>query len=217
MKSSKEWLVPLTGIVFVVVAIVAFAIGGEPPEAKEGGREIIEHYSYNKDSIQIGAALATIAAAVFVFFFGYVRKVLRAAEGEGGMLSAVALVGAAIAATGIAIDAMIGFALAEAADDIDPVAAQAVEAIWDNDFFPRALGTVVVLLATGISVVRHGALPKWLGWVAVALGVLMLTPIGFFALPLGALWIVGVSILLALRARVAPSAPAPTNAAAVTG
>jgi hypothetical protein len=211
MKTSKEWLVPLTGVLFMVVAIVAFAVGGEPPEAKEGGQKIIDHYVDNKDSIQISSLLVGIAGVLLVFFFGYLRKVLHAAEGEGGMLSVVALVGAAIVATGVAIDATLAFALSEAADDIDPAAAQAIEAIWDNDFLPLMVGTTVILFATGISVVRYGALPKWLGWVAIVLGVVGMTPIGFAAfLGLG-VWILIVSVLLSLRARggsAAPAAPA---------
>jgi hypothetical protein len=211
MKTSKEWLVPLIGVLFIVVAIVAFAIGGEPPEAKEGGQKIIDHYVDNKDSIQISSLLVGIAAVLLVFFFGYLRKVLHAAEGERGMLSILVLVGAAIVATGIAIDATLAFALSEAADDIDPAAAQAIEAIWDNDFLPLMVGTTVILFATGISVVMYGALPKWLGWVAIVLGVVGMTPIGFAAfLGLG-IWILIVSVMLALRARggsAAPAAPA---------
>jgi hypothetical protein len=211
MKRSKEWLVPLIGVLFIVVAVVAFAIGGEPPEAKEGGQKIIDHYVDNKDSIQISSLLVGIAAVLLVFFFGYLRKVLHAAEGERGMLSILVLVGAAIVATGIAIDATLAFALSEAADDIDPAAAQAIEAIWDNDFLPLMVGTTVILFATGISVVRHGALPKWLGWVAILLGVVGVTPIGFAAfLGLG-IWILIVSVILSLRARgtsAAPAAPA---------
>jgi hypothetical protein len=212
MKTSKEWLVPLIGVLFIVVAIVAFAIGGEPPEAKEGGQKIIDHYVDNKDSIQISSLLVGIAAVLLVFFFGYLRKVLHAAEGERGMLSILVLVGAAIVATGIAIDATLAFALSEAADDIDPTAAQAIEAIWDNDFLPMMVGTTVILFATGISVVRHGALPKWLGWVAILLGVVGVTPIGFAAfLGLG-VWIVIVSVILSLRLR-RPSAAPPAPAA----
>jgi hypothetical protein len=127
------------------------------------------------------------------------------------MLSVLVLVGVAIVTTGIAIDATLAFALAEAADDIDPTAAQAIEAIWDNDFLPVAVGSTVVLFATGISIVKHGALPKWLGWVAILLGVVGLTPVGFAAfLGLG-VWILIVSVLLSLRARggaAAPAAPA---------
>ncbi len=203
MKNDREWLVPLTGVVFIVVVIVAFALGGQPPEAKEGGQKIIDHYVDNKDSIQISAALASLAGALLIFFFGYLRKVLRAAEGENGMLSLIAFVGSAIVATGIAIDSTIAFALAEAAKDIEPAAAQAVEAIWDNDFLPLALGTTVMMFATGISVVRHGALPKWLGWIAIVLGVISVTPVGFAGFMGSGIWILIASVMLSMRARAA--------------
>ena len=36
---------------------------------------------------------------------------------------------------------------------------------------PIAIGIVVLLLSSGLSIVRYGALPKWLGWVAIVLAV----------------------------------------------
>lgn len=207
MRDRNEWLIPLTGVAFIVVAIASFAIAGEPVEAKDGAQKVVDHYVDNKDSIQIGSAGATLASVLLVFFFGYLRKVLHAAEGENGMLSVVALVGAGIAATGIAIDSTIMFALADAGDDIDPVAAQALQAFWDNDFLPIALGTSVVLWATGLSIVRHGALPKWLGWIAIVLGVLSVTPVGFVSFIGLAIWILIVSVMLTLRARAAQTPP----------
>ena len=120
MKDRNEWLIPLTGVVFLVLAIVTIAIGGEPPEAKEGAQKVVKHYVDNKDEIQISALLSTLAGVALIFFFGYLRKVLRAAEGENGMLSLVAFVGGAILATGIAIDSMIAFALAEQAETSNP-------------------------------------------------------------------------------------------------
>ena len=211
MNKSSEWLVPLTGVAFVVLVIVSLIIGGEPPSADEPAQEIVDHYIDNKSSIQIGAFLGAVAGTLLVFFFGHVRKVLRAAEGEGGMLSLVALVGAAIVALGAAIDGTISFAIAEAADDIEPASVQTLQALWDNDFLPFALGSQVLWFAAGISIVRHGSLPKWLGWVAIVFGVASLTPIGFFAFVAGAVWILVVSILLSQRARggsAAPAAPA---------
>jgi hypothetical protein len=138
-----------------------------------------------------------------IFFGGYLRKVLSAAEGEGGVLSAVSLVGVAIVAVGGAIDLTISIALAETVDDIEPTSVETLQALWDNDFVPIAMGIVVFLFATGISVVRHGALPRWLGWVAIVLGVIGLTPIGFAAFLGTAIWIVVVSVMLAVRARTA--------------
>lgn len=203
MNANREWLAPLTGVVFVVLAIIAFAIGGEPPGADDPPEEIVQHYVDNDSSVMFGAALATLAATFMVFFFGYLRKVLRTAEGVGGMLSLVAFAGAVVFALGIAIDSTISFALAETAEDIDPTAVQGLQALWDNDFLPLALGLQVLWFATGLSVILHGALPKWLGWVAIVLGVIAVTPIGFLAGLLGAIWILIVSVMLTQRARAA--------------
>ncbi len=212
MNDNKMWLVPLTGVAFIVIAILSFVISGEPPDVKDNTpQEIVDHYVDNKDSVMIGAAVATFAGAVLVFFFGYVRKILRAAEGENGMLSLVAFAGAVIGATGIAIDSMISFVLAEAADDIDPIAVQSLQALWDNDFLPIALGITLMLSASGLSIVRHGALPKWLGWIAIVLAVVSVTPVGFVAFPGMALWILIVSVMLTLRARAQAPPPGQTS------
>ncbi len=90
---------------------------------------------------------------------------------------------------------------ARRADDIDPVAVQSLQALWDNDFVPLMLGVLMFLWATGLAAIRTGALPKWLGWVMVALGVLGLTPIGFVAAIGAAILVLVISILLSVRAR----------------
>jgi hypothetical protein len=209
MNRNREWLAPLTGVVAVVIAIIGFAIRGEPPSADDPVEEIVQHYVDNDGSTMFGAALATLAATFLVFFFGYLRKVLRAAEGEGGVLSLVAFAGAVVFAIGIAIDSTISFALAETAEDIEPASVQTLQALWDNDFLPLALGTQILWFATGLSVVLHGALPKWLGWVAIVLGIVAITPIGFVAALVGGLWILIVSVMLTMQAResVTPTAP----------
>ena len=78
---------------------------------------------------------------------------------------------------------------------------QALQALWDNDFVPLALGSLVFLISAGLSIVRHGVLPKWLGWVALVLAVIGFTPIGFVAFVGAGLWIAVVSVILAVRAR----------------
>jgi hypothetical protein len=214
MNDRKEWLVPLTGVAFVLILIASFALGGEPPEASDGAEEVVEFYDDNKGQVQGGAGLSVIAGTLLIFFAGYLRKVLHAAEGEGHMLSLVAFVGGAIVATGLAIDAMLFYAMAEAAEDVDPGAVLSLQALWDNDFFPLALGIQVLLLASGISIVRHGALPLWLGWAAIAFGVIAVTPIGFVSFPAAGIWVLIVSIMLAMRARGGSAPPEPAAPAA---
>lgn len=204
MGDGKGWLAPLTGLVFVVVVIVAFMVSGEPPDVTEDSvREVVDFYVDNKDEQMIGAALAAIAGTLFVFFGGVLRRALRAAEGEGGILSAVSFAGAIIFAIGIAIDGTITFALAETADDIRPAAVEALSALWSNDFLPFAMGLQIFLLATGISIVRHGALPRWLGWIAIVLAVVAVTPAGFVSFLGAGVLVAVISVMLTMRARAA--------------
>jgi hypothetical protein len=205
MTRSREWLVPLTGVGFVLLGIVSFIVGGEPKSADEPVREIVDYYVDNKDSIQVAAFIGVAATLLLVFFGAYLRGVLRAAAPEGEILSLVSFLGLVVVAVGFAIDTTILIALSEAADDIDPVAVQSLQALWDNDFVPLVLGVLMFLWATGLAVIRTGALPKWLGWVMVVLGVVALTPIGFVAAIGAAILVLVLSILLSVRARSAPA------------
>jgi hypothetical protein len=208
MNGSRSWLVPLTGAGFIVVAIIGFIVGGEPKDASHPATEIADWYIDNKDSVEIGAFIGVAAAVLLVFFGAYLRNVLRAAAGGTDMLSLVSFIGVVVVAVGFAIDTTILIALAERADDIDPIAVQSLQALWDNDFVPIALGILLFLWATGISVVRSGALPKWIGWIMILLGIVALTPLGFASFIGTAVLILVISILLAVRARSAATAGA---------
>jgi hypothetical protein len=197
---SRSWA-PLTGLAFLVFVIIAAIVAGEPPDADSPVEEIVDHYVDNEGSVIVGAALSAVAALFLVFFGGYLRAVLREAEGPGGVLSPLVLAGTVIIAVGGTIDATISIALAGAVEDIEPSAVQALQALWDNDFLPILLGTQVFVISTGLSIVRHGALPKWLGWVLLVIAVLGFTPIGFIALFGAALWVGVVSVMLAARGR----------------
>jgi hypothetical protein len=205
----SERLVPLTGVLFLVLLIASFAIGGEPPEASEDVGEIVDHYVDNKDSIIIGAIGSGLAAVALVFFGGYLSRTLSDAQGGRGFLPSVVLAGTAIIAVGAGIDGTISFALAEAVEDIDPAAVQALQALWDNDFLPIMIGILVFLLSAGLAIIQSGALPRWLGWVALVLVVLGATPIGFVAFVGSAIWILIVSIMLSVRAGRAQPAQTP--------
>lgn len=218
----RDWWAPLTGVAFVVLLIISFAIGGEPPDANEGAREIVSHYEDNKGAIQIGGALSVLAASLFVWFGATLRDALRGPGGDDGIAPAVLFAGTIITAVGAAIDAMIAFAIAEAADDVDGNALVSLQALWDNDFFPLSLGISTFLVASGLAIMRRpGVLPQWMGWIALALGVLGFTPIGWIAFMAGGIWTIAVSIMLALRNRkagaaappapVAPEAPQPVG------
>jgi hypothetical protein len=202
-RTSSDWLGPATGIVFVVLLAITLILAGEGVDPADGAEEVLSYYSDNEDQVLISGFLGGLAAVFFLFFAGWLRKVLREAEGPGGALSAVSFAGAIIFAVGGAVASTLSIALAESFDDIDPTAFEAVNAIAYNWFIPFAVGFSTFLLATGISAVRHGALPSWLGWSAIVLGVATYTPAGFFAFVLGLVWVLVASVLLTMRARAA--------------
>ena len=72
------------------------------------------------------------------------------------------------------------------------------------------------MLAAGLSIVRHGALPQWLGWVAILLAVIGMTPVGFVGFLGSAVWVLIVSVMLSMRARSA-QAPPPAGQTTMTG
>jgi hypothetical protein len=219
MNPSREWIAPLTGVAFVVVGIIGFIVGGEPKDADRPAQEIVQWYVDNKDSAQAGAVIGAAAGLLLIFFGAYLRSVLQAAAGVGSILPIVSFIGLVIVALGFAIDGTILFANAEAADQdsVDPVAVQALQALWDNDFIPILLGAAAFLWATGIAIIRTAVFPVWLGWLMIVLGVISFTPIGFVSAIGAALIVLALSIVLTLRARAAamPPVPPPPPAPAV--
>ena len=151
-RTDRAWLIPLTGVAFVVLVIVGFMVGGEPPSIgdDDSAAEITEFYKDNKNSVMFGSGLAVVATTLFVFFGAYLRRVLSAVEGENGMLPAIAFAGTVVFALGVAIDGTISFALAESADDISPQAVESLSALWNSDFLPLALGLQLLFIATGL-------------------------------------------------------------------
>jgi hypothetical protein len=171
-------------VIFAALFVVVLILLGQGEDAtKKTAQEVADHYQGRETRDGIAVVLIGFAAAFILYFGGWLRRVLRDAEGPDGILSAVAFGALVVFASGITIAASIHLALVDLADDIDPVALQAINGI-DYDmffFFPVGLGTVI--LATGISALRHGALPKWFAWVSVVVGVLSFTPalfLGFF-------------------------------------
>jgi hypothetical protein len=207
-RASREWLVPLlTGLGFVVLLIVSFIIVGEPKDADNPPSEVAQWYQDNKDAAMIGAFISVVAAVPLIFFGAYLRKVLAPA---GEMLSLLPLIGTTIVGLGAAIDNMLLFAAAEAADTIPAEEVHVIQAIWDNDFLPFFLGIMVFNWSVGIAVLRSGALPKWMGWLAIVGGVVSLAgPIGFAGAFVALLWVIIASIMLSMRARSGPAQPAP--------
>ena len=210
-RKGIERFAPLAGVLFLLMVIVAIVVTGEePPGTDESAAEIAEFYKDNDSKMMISAALEAWAAVVLVWFGGSVRERIASVAPGGGRLAAIAFAGSIIAAVGLATDGALQFAAADAADDIAPEGIQTINAIWSSFFFPMIVGVALLTLASGLAAIRHGAFNKVLGWIAIVIGVISLTPVGFVGAIAAVLWIGAMGIVL-FRSQDAdgPGAPPP--------
>lgn len=207
MQTNKWWL-PLLGLAFAAALAVCFAFGGEPPEAaNHSAASIVRFYTDNEKNLQKSFFVGAFAAVLFVYFWSYIRSRLERAAGETGFLTRVLSAGVILFVAGAAIDTTLQVAMLEAAGKVPPGAILTLQAFWDNDFVPMAVGIELIASSVALSTLLHGGLPKWLGWLMAIIAVLGLTPWGFFALIGTGLWIVIASIALTIDERkVTPTA-----------
>ena len=212
-RSRLERLAPLTGMLAVALIVAAFVVfPDEVPETDKSVAEIAKFWRDHDDEASISAVLLALSAIPMTWFAGSVRRVLDRAEGGRGRLAAIAFAGLVIYSVGALVGGALQFAAGESADQISPAAIETLNAITVNFWFPYIAGIAIFMLATGVASLRHRALHPALGWTALALGILGITPLGFFAFLASGLWILAASVVLYLRddadAPAAPAAPA---------
>jgi hypothetical protein len=147
----------------------------------------------------MGAAfILSIGAALLIFFSGTLRGALALAPARG-RLASVAFGGGIASAAGFFVAGTVHLALADSGKRGTPAVAQTLAYLDDNTYLAFGAGIGVMALAGGISIVRTRVVPLWLGIVGIVGGVATFTPLGFFGFLLSALWIVMMSVALAVR------------------
>jgi hypothetical protein len=199
---------PLSGVLFIVLGIASFAVfGDDPPGTDKPIVEVVKFWRDTGDELFVAVILQGLAAISLVFFGGSLYKALRPAEGDIPRLALIAFAGPLIVAIGFMVDASVILTLADGRDDLSPAAIQALSSFYGNDFVPMAAGFGTLALSAGLLVTRSGVLPKWLGWIALLLFIVGLTPIGFAAFVGMSLWVAVVSVILFMRGgKAAPAA-----------
>jgi hypothetical protein len=211
MRQASTWerLAPLTGLIFVAIAVTTFAVGGSTPGDHDSAAKVAAFYGKHHDKHMALSFLLALSIPFLLFFVSCLRYELRRAGGTGQLANG-AFGGGVLAAAGFAILATVHYALADAGDSVNTLGTTQVLNVLDNtDFIPVAAGVGMLVLAAGLSAVRHGGLPRWMGWIAVVLGILSFTPAGFFAFLASGIWIAIASIVLTqARGSAAPAAAA---------
>jgi hypothetical protein len=209
MRSQR--LAPLSGIVFVALVAIGFIpVGGSTPDSSDSPSKITSFYvdHHNKEFVAVVlVALGTLFLAIFV---ASLRDRLRSGGAE--TWANLVLVGGAAAVAGFLFAVAVHAALADGGDHhFSADAMVAINGLDSNSFFAFSLPLAVMVLGAGGAALQTGALPRWLGWAALVLGIVSFTPVGFFAFGLIGIWIIVAGIVMAGSAEAAPG-PAPAAA-----
>jgi hypothetical protein len=211
-RTSWERLAALAGVAFVVLYVAAFGLG---IEVGASDQEILDYYadSGNRAKEVVAFFLIAAAALAFLVFASSLRNAIARAERETGMLAALVLAGgtasAVLVLAGNAVSRATAFAAMSDEFELDPNLRRLAEDAGFLLFVSGALAAIVLVVAVSLAALRHGVLPRWLGWTGFPAAALLTLAIAFIGFLVLALWVLAVSAALASR-RV-PTTAAPTG------
>ena len=198
---TSHRLAPLSGIVFVVALILGFfVISSGGPQVTDSAQTIASYYTNHHQKAELAVGVIAVGLVFLAVFIAFLYGHLRAAETSGNLWSTVMLIGGIAGVATFFVAGGVHVAIADGGTHRFGLDAMVALNALDNDIlisFVFALG--LMLLGVAGATITTGALPKWLGWAALVLGILCFTPVWWGGAALALVWIVIVSITLSQR------------------
>jgi hypothetical protein len=187
------------GVLFVVLLLIGFLITSNTPDVTDTAQKVQSYYVAHRGRTGAGAYLIGLSIFFGLFWFGSFRGFLRRSP-AAERLAAVFLAGGVLFAVSGALVAGTLFALTDSPRHLDPSAAQALN-VLQNDLEAAAFqaGMAVMWVAAGLAIERSRLLPRWLGWTAIVIGIVALTPVGWLTVFALMVWTLVVSVLVYMR------------------
>ena len=197
----------MSGLASVILLVIAFVgLSQSTPETSESGAAIKQFYVDHGSRQQLAAWVVALAVPLLIIFASAVRaKLVESTGGTSTIWHNIFLGGALIAAAGFFFAVCVTFALSEAPEDLSGSTMQTLTAIDSEAWvgFTGGIGIMLLGAAGAMLPARSGV--RWLGWIALVLGVLIFTPVGFFAFLGSGLWIALASVALTMQERAQPT------------
>jgi hypothetical protein len=181
-SAGWERFAPLLGVPAVVLWVIGLLVLGDI-QNKDKGAELLAYYQGHDDRLLLGFVLWALGTILFFWFLGSLRRILLAAEGGDGRLSALAYGGGVAFAVCLMLQPAADAAAAISQDDLDASASRAIHTMGDAFFLGAEYLLPILLFATALVVFRTRVFPSWFAWVTAIVGVdLLIGPIGWAAL-----------------------------------
>jgi hypothetical protein len=212
-STSRTW--GLAGIVAAVAALAgmvasAGVTSGAQPEDFRDPAVLLPRLVEGRTWVLVFQAAMTVAALALVVFAAGLRRHLSEQEPAGSLTPTVAAGGLGLVAALCLVGAGLGTELWWALGHPDEAGPASVASMVDLVATLSWVwaGAGLAAAAVAVAALRHGALPRWMGWVSVAGAVvtlgISLVPLQYLSGVFGALWLLAVAIgVSARRGRVA--------------
>ena len=197
------WVLALVGVVLWTIAL---HIVSSAPDTESSDATIRAYYDAHETRQIVGMLVFLAGALCVLCFLGALHDLLSEIEGRPAPTSSLAF-GAGLVSVGFWVLAIAVFTLpAFAAHDyhlaqIDP---NSIRLMGEFGYLCVVLAGTVSALSVwcaSAEILRSRVLPRWFGWLGVALGALLLTSVVFVSAFLFWAWMAIAAIVMALRQR----------------
>ena len=177
--SSSRWerFAPLTGVVFFVLLAITLALSNDTPDTDSSTADTVSYWSAHDSRLIASAILGTFAVIFFIWFGGKPPKRADASRGRRRAPVHARIRRNAHDRHHRSDRQCPQFTAADTVNDVPATVTQTLSVLNEDFFFPFLAGIAVFMFATGICVLRHGGLPRWLAWAAIVIGVVTVTPL----------------------------------------
>jgi hypothetical protein len=213
MRGQWARLASLTGFVFAGLLVASFIAGGNTPDTDASVSKVVAYYEKHRSG-QIAASYLIAYAVLFALLFAASLRSYLRARGAADGLVALGFAGVIVFAGGATTLAGLNYAAADLPGKIAPASEQTLNVLQNDVFFGLLIGLGLFLFGSGLAIVASGALPKWVGWVGIVIGVVGVTPLGWLSLFAIIAWAPIASAFMYLRYQSEPTRTplAPTGA-----
>jgi hypothetical protein len=195
-------IVPLAGVVYLVLEVAGNGSIGDFPDSDTPIAKLIPFYASHHAGIARGGLLLHYAALALALFLVGIWSRARQV-GVHALISGALLVGVGVTVAAAFAEAGVYSTLGFVGAHQTVITPGALQAWHVNGAGGGATtgdgGLMIVLLAISAAAIAGRALPRWLGWSALPLGLVQLTPLGFFGGLVFWLWAGVAGIYMAVR------------------
>ena len=191
---------PLTGVLSAVLAVAGaiLEIVTNPPGTDATGAQVLAFYRDNFGAQLAAVILLGFAFVFLVFFAASLRAYVRTSPSLE-TLGTLVVAGAIVEVVGQSSGGSITLLLLDPSNHLSPGTAQILNVIGGLGVLINASGFFLFTISASLAILGGARLPTWLAWPAIAIGILVLTPLEGFAVLALVIWIVVVSLLMFVR------------------